>query len=228
MSFVLMQGGFGRAALLAAFGALGLAACAGSLAGIAAPVACPPAIEAPALYPGDTWAFRYNDGRRWRQTYDAVTEEGLLRGRGAHPRGTFYFDQAHTLRKVYLDGVWLTWETPDFPEIGKAELDFPLTVGKRWTTTWYQYAFDQITQESRVAGCETITVPAGTFLAARIEVSRRNTRSASAAFDPYTLWYAPAVKYWVKGRGGSSTLGDPFREFELVDFTIDTGKPRTP
>jgi hypothetical protein len=55
-------------------------------------------------------------------------------------------------------------------------------------------------------------------------VSRRNLRSASAAFDPFTLWYAPAVKYWVKGRGGSSTLGDPFQEFELVDFTIDDRK----
>jgi hypothetical protein len=227
MPFVTMQSG-GRTALLAAFGALGLVACSGSHTGRAPQVACPPAIEVPTLYPGDTWAFRYNDGRRWRQTYDAVTDEGLFRGQGAYPRAAFYFDQAHTLRKVYLDGTWLTWETPDFPEIGKPSLDFPLTVGKRWISTWYQYTFDQVTQESRVAGCETVTVPAGTFLAVRIEVSRRNTRSTSAAFDPYTLWYAPAVKYWVKGRGGSSTLNDPFREFELVDFTIDAGKGLTP
>ena len=199
-------------------------ACTGGFAGWSAQVACPTSIEAPALFPGDTWAFRYNDGRRWRQTYDAVTEEGLLRGQGAYPRATFYFDRAHTLRKVYLDGTWLTSETSEFPEIGKPALEFPLTVGKRWTSTWYQYAFDQVIQESRVAGCETITVPAGTYLAVRIEVSRRNLRSASAAFDPFTLWYAPAVKYWVKGRGGSSTLGDPFQEFELVDFTIDDRK----
>jgi len=224
----LMRGGAARVGALALLSALSLAACAGGLTGFSAQVACPPAIEAPTLYPGDTWAYRYNDGRRWRQTYDAVTEEGLLRGQGAYARATFYFDHTHTLRKVYLDGTWLTWETPDFPEIGKPALDFPLTVGKVWTSTWYQYAFDQITQDSRVAGCETVTVPAGTFLAVRLEVSRRNTRSTSAAFDPYTLWYAPAVKYWVKGRGGSSTLADPFREFELVDFTIDTGKPATP
>jgi hypothetical protein len=31
-----------------------------------------------------------------------------------------------------------------------------------------------------------------------------------------------------EGRGGSSTLGDPFREFELVDFTVDRSKPTTP
>jgi hypothetical protein len=224
----LIRGRATCAQVLVGLSALGLAACTESLTGRAPQVACPASIEAPALHPGDTWAFRYNDGRRWRQTYDAVTEEGLLRGQGAYPRATFYFDQAHTLRKVYLDGTWLTAETPEFPEIGKPALEFPLTVGKRWMSIWYQYAFDQVAQDSRVAGCETITVPAGTFLAVRIEVSRRNTRSASAAFDPYTLWYAPAVKYWVKGRGGSSTLGDPFREFELVDFTINTDKPAMP
>jgi len=213
-------------ALLGVTAVLG-SACSERLTGRSPQVACPPAIEAPTLYAGDTWAFQYNDGRRWRQTYDAVTEDGLLRGQGAHPRATFYYDHAHTLRKVFIDGTWLTWATPDFPEIGKSELEFPLTVGKRWTTTWYEYAFDQVIQDSRVAGCETVTVPAGTFLAARIEVSRRNTRGASAELPRYTLWYAPAVKYWVKGRGGSSTLGDPFREFDLVDFTIDDRKPAT-
>jgi len=154
-----------------------------------------------------------------------VSEDGLLRGRGPEARATYYFDQTHTLRKVHIDGTWLTWDTPDFPEIGKPELEFPLTVGKRWTTPWYQYAFVQIVQDSQVVGCERLTVPAGTFVAVRVEVSRRDALSASADFKRYTLWYAPAVKYWLRGQGGSATFGDPFVDFELESFTIDTGKP---
>jgi hypothetical protein len=203
-------------------------ACAGGFSGSTAPVPCPPVMDTPILSPGDTWTWRYNDGHRWRQTYDAVTPDGLLRGRGPGARGAYYFDRAHTLRKVYIDGTWLTWATPDFPEIGQPELEFPLVVGKRWTTTWYRYASTEIAQDSWVAGCEQVTVPAGTFVAVRIEVSRREARSASAAFQRYTLWYAPAVKYWVMGRGGSATLGDPFVDFALESFTIDNQKPAAP
>jgi hypothetical protein len=201
--------------------------CAGGLAGSSAQVACPASIDAPVLYPGDTWTFRAEDGRRWRQSYDNVTEDGLLRGRGPKPNAEYYFDHAHTLRKVHIDGIWLTWDTPDFPEIAKPELEFPLTVGKIWTTTWYRYALVPITQDSRVVGCEAVTVPAGRFLAVRIGVSRTDTRSGAAASQPYTLWYAPAVKYWVKGFGGSATLGDPLVGFELESFRIDERKPAT-
>lgn len=214
-------------ALLLAFGAFSVSGCALGLTGWSAQVPCPTTIETPVLYAGDTWTFRNNDGQRWRQTYDAATDDGLLRGRGPGQNVEYYYDHAHTLRKVHTDGIWLTWDTPEFPEIGKQELDFPLTVGKIWTTTWYRYAFAPITQDSRVAGCEAVTVPAGTFVAVRIEVSRRDTQSATAAFRRYTLWYAPAVKYWVKGTGGSATLADPFVDFEIEFFTIDARKPTT-
>jgi hypothetical protein len=210
-----------------AIGAFSVSGCTLVLTGSNAQVPCPPTIEAPVLYAGDTWTFRNNDGRRWRQTYDAVTDDGLLRGRGPEPNVEYYYDHAHTLRKVHVDGMWLTWDTLEFPEIGKQELEFPLTVGKIWTTTWYRYAFVQTIQDSRAAGCEAVTVPAGTFVAVRIEVSRRDAQSATAAFRRYTLWYAPGVKYWVKGIGGSATLADPFVDFELESFTIDARKPTT-
>lgn len=198
--------------------------CAGGLAGSSADVACPPTVEAPVLYAGDSWTYRFNDGRYWQQMYDAVTEDGLLRGQGPVARAAYYFDQAHTLRKVYIDGTWLTSATPDFPGLGKPELEFPLAVGKRWRSMWHEYDFHQLIQDSRVMGCEQLTVPAGTFLAVRIVVMRRAALSVRADVEQYTLWYGPAVKYWLRGRRGSTTINAPFVDFELETFTIDAGK----
>jgi len=105
--------------------------CAGGLGGSTAQVPCPSAIEAPVLYPGDSWTYQHEDGQRSAQRYDKVTEDGLLRGRGPKHDAEYYYDHAHTLRKVYSQGTWLTQETRDFPSIGHAELDFPLLPGRR-------------------------------------------------------------------------------------------------
>ena len=64
-----------------------------------------------------------------------MTEDGLLRGYGPKRDAEYYYDHAHTLRKVYSQGTWLTQETRDFPEIGHADLAFPLVPGKTWTVT---------------------------------------------------------------------------------------------
>jgi len=64
------------------------------------------------------------------QRYDQVTADGLLRGRGPKRGAEYYYDHAHTLRKVYINGTWLTQETRDFPEIGYADLVFPLVPGE--------------------------------------------------------------------------------------------------
>lgn len=199
-------------------------ACTGGLPGFSAQVPCPPAVETPVLYPGDTWTFRFDDGQRWRHTLDAVTEDGLLRGHGPEPNVEYYYDHAHTLRKVYVDGTWITGETRAFPEIGKTELEFPLEVGKVWTTRWHTDGAIQINQGSHVLGCEEVTVPAGTFVAVRIWVSRTDNRSRIPRSRDYTLWYAPVVKYWVKGTGTFATIADRVAEFELESFAIDAAK----
>lgn len=73
-----------------------------------------------------------------------------------------------------------------------------------------------LTYESySVAGCEEVTMPAGTFSPVRIEVSQIYTRAPAAAGRDYTLWYAPAVKYWVKRAGGRASFWDPVVGSEL-------------
>ena len=212
----------GGAVVLMVLGATG---CAASLTGSTTQVPCPSAIEAPVLYPGDAWTLRYEDGEHWRQAYEGPTADGLLRGLGAKAPAHYYYDQTHTVRKVIYQGVALTAATPDFPEIGFAPLRFPLTVGKTWTNAGFS-AVDVLSNETyRVSRCEGVTVPAGTFVAVRIDVSQSLTRAGVTAGREFTLWYAPRVKYWVKRAAGRATFWDPVRGWELESFKIDAGVP---
>jgi hypothetical protein len=189
--------------------------------------ACPAPIDAPALYHGDTWSFQYEDGKRWGQTYRNLSEDGLLRGLGPKAEPLYFYDQTHTLRKVLHQGMALTVANQDFPMIGQPELVFPLTVGKTWTMTWYTDYLVLLRRDSQVVGCEEVTVPAGTFLAVRIEASDVFTHTPGHASRTHTIWYAPAVKYWVKRASGRFTQWTPLKGFELISFSIDSGKPKT-
>ena len=139
----------------------------------------------------------------------------------------YYYDHTHTLRKVYTDGAWLTEPTRDFPEIGQVELAFPLIPGKTWSFSLRDPTFAiPIVGDFTVVGCEEVTVPAGTFLAVRIDVV------AGAGVPNTTVrwsyWYAPAVKFWVKHTEAPTGLVTRHGGFVLEFFTIDRGKPATP
>jgi hypothetical protein len=208
--------------------ALILAGCAGGLTGSAAQVPCPAMIEAPVLYPGDTWTVRSEDGRRNRRTYGAE-RDGLLSLRYSNSDADYYFDHTHTLRKVWSKGQWVTAPTPTFWDIGKPTLVFPLTPGEGWVSTvpaGDDYGMTFLRRHT-VVGCEQVTVPAGTFVAVRIDVSQvQSTRPANAAME-WTLWYAPAVKYFVKRASGPATFWTPVPGYELESYKIDAGKPAT-
>jgi hypothetical protein len=202
--------------------------CAGGLTGSAAQVPCPAMIEAPVLYPGDTWTVRSEDGRRNRRTYGAE-RDGLLSLRYSNSDADYYFDHTHTLRKVWSKGQWVTAPTPTFWDIGKPTLVFPLTPGDGWVSTvpaGDDYGMTFLRRHT-VVGCEQVTVPAGTFVAVRIDVSQvQSTRPANAAME-WTLWYAPAVKYFVKRASGPATFWTPVPGYELESYKIDAGKPAT-
>jgi len=62
-------------------------------------------------------------------------------------------------------------------------------------------------------------------VAVRIDVSQiQSTRPANAAMD-WSLWYAPAVKSFVKRTGGRATFWTPVPGFELESYTIDARNP---
>ena len=76
--------------------------------------------------------------------------------------------------------------------------DWPLQAGKEWKNSYKRRNFesqktDVIDRTMVVANLEVITVPAGRFLAAKIEAY--NSKSGRLVGEH---WYAPAAKWFVK------------------------------
>jgi hypothetical protein len=113
----------------------------------------------------------------------------------------------------------------------KREYSFPLEVGKTWETKYSWSTLDQrgeITYSGavKVLGWESITVPAGTFQALRLEseVWWRIGGDGRTGKDLTTYWYVPEVKRFVKSHfrvlpsSGAAAYTDEV--YELKEFTI--------
>jgi hypothetical protein len=110
-------------------------------------------------------------------------------------------------------------------------LRFPLSVGKTWT---FNYKFQSkpetlidVTQTAVVSGWETVTVPAGTFKALRIDHSAwygatENSKMWKGRITE-TFWYAPSAQRIVaqeyKDTTGRGVTWDQRRD-ELVSMSL--------
>lgn len=142
--------------------------------GEAAVQSCPSPIPAPVLQVGETWQWEDEKGGTGSRSFVSQTDEGLLEARSRPGGPRFFYDHAHTLRKVFRDGAWLTEPNLDLSHIGMPLLQFPLEPRKWWSHQYVGRAGttrDILTykQTFTVVGCEQVTVPAGTFLAVVIE-----------------------------------------------------------
>ena len=80
------------------------------------------------------------------------------------------------------------------PDLGT--LSWPLRKGKQWTNHWKWKAEDYAgegTTNGKAVGWETVTVPAGTFTALRVDVSYRSIVPANT-----TCWYLPDANTFAK------------------------------
>jgi hypothetical protein len=85
-------------------------------------------------------------------------------------------------------------------------LDFPLTVGKQWDHKYQRESevggprTDIIRASHKVVAYESVTVPAGTFQAFKINVVCEAADSRGIITNPEKIyfWYAPEVKQLVK------------------------------
>jgi hypothetical protein len=205
------------------------------LAPAAAAQATPERIEGPAVKVGDTWIYNKIEG--WNKVLEDIS---VVRVTRVAAEGIF-------MEAAGLDGSnpARIQRTPDFnlvrieaPQFTKTTLpfypnfSFPLWVGKTWKG---KVAFESTDQpgkevlaelEARVVGFESVTVPAGTFFALKIEIGgpylAKNLEYNWVGRIEDTLWYAPqvrnAVRYEYKDTVGISPYNHEIHE--LVNYWL--------
>jgi len=229
------------------------AACAAALlllAACATPVtggAPGPAADAPSLKVGDRWVYRGKDGYRvpilWEETHqitaigpDAITVS--ITGKGT--MGDYQRTETWSAPGVVRVGAVFETETDRF-EPSLLRFKYPLTPGETWSqsvrnTDQPRGPYGPIQRQVSVGGYESVTTPAGTFDAIRMRIFMQLDDETFWRFPTqcnYVLWYAPAVKGWVKQeqrsyyREKDTTSGalvpGQNATIELVSFTAGGG-----
>ncbi|HEY6281237.1 MAG TPA: hypothetical protein VIW72_05505 [Burkholderiales bacterium] len=138
---------------------------------------------------GDSWEWRQFDNR-------TKQEEGKFNRSVIRVNGILRF-QSETGRSFQISNAFL-----GHPGQTKPWRVWPLEVGKEWVydEDWTESGVSGNTrQNAKVVAYEDVTVPAGKFMAFKIEYKGwyRNSRGSSGIqFDTY--WYAPEAKADVK------------------------------
>lgn len=194
-----------------------------ALVGTTAPAqtSAPASVDAPNLTPGDAWTVRYSDGTRASKKF-LREEAGILvfdvsqtpQGRGASQSLLHLTRDLSTVRLLDAAGMELQRFVPH--SLG---LQFPLTIGKVWqgTSQRVDAGKDAGTFVGRytVTGIETVTVPAGTFRAFRVEGQTYEVRAPTNRWR-FVHWYAPEVRTEVKLQ--ATEPDGRVTEVELVEF----------
>jgi len=160
------------------------------------------AAEAPQYKVGDTWKYGRTDLWRnertegWTLTVAGIAD-GQVRFDGLNERKE-NFRLFYTLDGNYISGG-RNHIKPYVPQ-----LSFPLAVGKTWSGEYEwknrQGIYGTSDIKVKVLARETVTVPAGTFDAFKIESQGSYRRSDSSGVGSMRslYWYAPSVKRIVR------------------------------
>jgi hypothetical protein len=180
-------------------------------------------IESPGVRVGDTWIFNKIDG--WKGSLEAVSVNVVKQSdRSGIVMESSSLDGssvAKVLRSTAFNLVRI--EAPGFTQ--KAEpfypnYSFPLYVGKTWTgkvalSNTRELGTEVIAElQGKAVGWEMVTVPAGTFLA--LKLNMKGNYAATGISGNWngtiqdTLWYAPEVRNAVR--------------YEYIDFTGGTSR----
>ncbi len=189
-------------------------------------------VERPDVRVGDQWKYQVTDGFTNLKSTVAVEVATVTENR-------IYTRSAQsslaTLDLSAVAGVVDVWDrdwnqlrlgdveyTPFYPSF-----QFPLEAGKSWSgsVTYSLGVNDPRThqQTAQVVGWERITVPAGTFDAIKITIRGhyrgppRRQSSGSGTVDDI-VWYAPAVRHFVKKETARTGLDSTLERWELVEY----------
>jgi hypothetical protein len=201
------------------FLALGAGAVAAGLSGCSSgPPIVSETVREPIVTPkvGDTWRYRYLSG--WSQVasrdFTVRVTQVATNGIADTLSATGYADQTHLWTGMLafvvrsLGGFSVAEFSPYLlaftrVQTGQGWYNIPLPAGAAPLTPWKAQA--------RVRGLDSVTVPAGTFDAVRVDLTAERfgagvSPSADAAQLSSTAWYAPGVKRVVRFRHQTWTL----------------------
>jgi uncharacterized caspase-like protein len=223
----------------------------------------PGKVEAPQFAVGDQWEWVSIDSQPFDQTQKAaptfvrVTVTGVNAGTITLSRATL--DKpggtSMTAESTYTvnSALETSFDRDDTIRGSRKDIEFPLDGSTRWSNSYeLSRAGSSNIRDSldcKVLGWETVTVPAGTFWAIKIEqkgwwndlgargVGQVLVNQSLFGRKEMTAWYSPEVKYFVKsivqtyaaatslGTGG--LLPEFARTVELVRFRNSTPNPTT-
>jgi hypothetical protein len=180
------------------------------------------AMQKPNWTVGDQWVYAEKSAEARRTVVREVVREDAFQGIPSYvvKRGTeesFYTKETLGLIATMEDGK-LSLRRDKSSQI----FSWPLAVGNYWRNA---YAEENLKNKSKdtidlsmvVSTIEEITVPAGTFQAARIEIY--DPKSGRLLFE---RWYSPQAKYYIKTRAYVTEEG--LVEQDLISLKVDAGK----
>ncbi len=175
-------------------------------------------VNKPDLRMGDSWVFHYPYSQRKETRTIKNIKDNLIHVTAPQNdcRMTTF---TYTLEWAQVEVCGFTSPRRPGPitfDPPQQFMPFPVWPGKQWSikyTIWpgsvTYYA------EGKAIGWETITVPAGTFEALKIEV----TITARGQPLPRSMWYAPEVNNFIK-----AVVVEPQRDFELENYKSGDSK----
>ena len=173
----------------------------------------------PAWKVGDTWVYNMTYGGA-KNTYEVVAEQPdtykVLVSRSNGTKSVLTYDR---------DGNLLTRGNVSFTP-KRDVLHFPIRVGGSYTGVAYTYPHQRkpgvtVTMSARITSIksEEVTVPAGTFIALRMDIEQSYKLSTGYSNSTKeTGWYVPEVGRWVKYKMIDYGIPNQPEEMELVSF----------
>ncbi len=162
-------------------------------------------VKPPAIQPGDVWVNRVNGEDETTKVVSVSGGRVVLSMAGKEAVVNPDLNQLSGFSIVA--GRELSYS----PDLGT--FSWPLRQGKQWTNHWKWKAEDYSgdgTTNGKAVGWETVTVPAGTFTALRLEISYRSMVPAET-----TCWYLPDANTFAKC---DITSGKKKTTIELVSY----------
>lgn len=189
----------------------------------------PQSVDGPGVRVGDTWIYNKIDGAKGTLDYVSVNtvvkverDSIEMSSTSLDGRNVAKIFRTSEFNLVRIDSPgYRSSALPYYPSYS-----FPLQVGKTWkrkvelANSAKSDTTVKAELESRVAGWEMVTVPAGNFLALRIETkgTYRGSNFDGAWYGEIedTLWYSPdarnAVRYVYKDTSGGTPYNHEIHE----------------